>query len=182
MKNIHWLSLLFVSICIFACQNQEGSNSTSTNNEGEEVNTTLVLDSINNYVASVRNERDNLQKRGPLTVTRGDSTLEVTVYVEQGTPKLIYAQGANMDYQAYYYLKDRNLIFLEELGQEDKFYARMFYYSNDQLIEALEKVSSTREKLPDTRFKSVMKRRYPEQFGFRPIEAYKSAMSLLMGR
>lgn len=182
MKNTNWYFCLLLGILSWACQNQ-GDTEAGTSTKGEEkVNPAAVVETVNQYVSSVQDQRDDLQKRGPLTITRGDSILEVTVFVEGGDPKLIFAQGANMDYQGYYFLENRQLVQLEELGQDEKFYHRKFYYEKDKLVEALEKEANEREKLTNRRFKSVMKRRYPEAFGFRAIEAYTSAMNLLMGR
>ncbi len=178
-------TLLFaiaLSIAFYAC---EGSKNPEEVVQGQVENEAqaAVYSSINAYADSLESLRDSLQKKGPLTVTRGDTTLEVTVRYINNEPVLINAQAADGSYVAQYFLKDRQLLSLRETGRNGSMvYAREFYYENDRPIATLEKKAASFDQLPDEVYRTYKPEKPESDFRTLPVEAYKSAMNFIMGR
>lgn len=183
MKRIFYSTFIVLTLLTVACQ--------ETKKEPEQVVTEMVNEipekveiykDIRTYVDGIDATIDSLAKRGPLTVNRGEDIMEVTVYVDEGTPLLIYAQNATENYQARYYLKNRKLVCLEEEGQEGSFYQREFYYEPDRVLASMEKKAKTYEELATKNFKDYNSEDAANDFRLHHVEAFKSAMAFLMGQ
>lgn len=192
MKLMNYLfnkSLVFglfaFALLVTSCQGTKDPNVAVTNvMKRNNLNSKIpVYNNIRNYVNEINAAIQELESKGPVTVERDGQNYEVRVSFKDGEPVLIYVQTPLGNQQSWYYLENRKLIMLKELGREGPtYYENEFFYEEANLLAAISRTASKSKNLPERSFKEYKAEKDAYDFRVLPNDAFASAMEFLMGR
>lgn len=142
-----------------------------------------VYNSIREYTAEINNTIQELESRGPVTVERDGQNYEVRVSYKDGDPVMIYTQTPMGNQQTWFYLKNRELIMLRELGREGPvYYESEFFYEGEDFLVGITREAKESGNLPNRAFKKYEPEEGVVDYRILPNDAFASAMEFLMGR
>jgi len=188
MKKMVYQSMVvllgFVLILTSGCEGSTNPDEAALDQmDGEMTDKIPVYTDIRNYTNALDAQSAELEKKGPITVTRDGQNYEVSVSFKDGEPVIIHAQTPMGRLESWYYLENRRLVMLKESGRmDDTFFERQFFYEGDTLLSAIHRRAGQSGNLPDTRFKAYESPYGENDFRTMPADAFASAMEFLMGR
>lgn len=139
--------------------------------------------SIREYVSNINDSIQVLESKGPVTVEREGQNYEVRVSYKDGDPVLIYTQSPMGDLRSWYYLQNRELVMMRELGREGPiYYENEFFYEGENLLAAVSREAKESGKLSSRPFQEYQAEEGTYDFRMVPNDAFASAMEFLMGR
>ncbi len=166
MKNATVFALLLMALTLLTCQSDDAPGK-EVNEEAKAANPDLGVEGIvsaekresglysvreiNAFLDSIKMNYDSLLHKGPLTITRGDNNMEVTVSFVGYDPRIIHVQDDGMEHR--YYLKGKKVVALQELlFQENLVRENLFHYSDEELLSAQTRTAITQEELTNATF------------------------------
>ncbi len=176
--------LALITVLMMGCQGSSDPDEAAVDQMMKSQKEKLpVYTGIRNYVNGINTELQNIESKGPLSVSRGGETYEVRVSYKDGEPVVIYTQTPMGGQQAWYYLENRQLVMLKEIGRRGpKYYESQFFYQQDTLLAAIHREAGESQDLPERPFKEYEPSEGEKDFRTTPADAFASAMEFLMGR
>jgi hypothetical protein len=185
LRTSIWALVIF-SFSFFGCQSgvTDPDEAVTEVMKDNNLNSKIpVYRSIREYTSEINDTLQTLESKGPLTVERDGQNYEVRVSYMDGEPVLVYTQTPMGGVQSWYYLQNRELVMLRELGKEGPvYYESEFFYEGENLLAAITREAGSSEKLSASTFSEYQAEKGAYDFRVLPNDAFASAMEFLMGR
>jgi hypothetical protein len=185
LKTGIWILVAF-SFSLMSCQtgtpdaNEAGIEVMKDNSLNSKI---PVYNSIREYTQGINDSIQVLESKGPVTVEREGQNYEVRVSYIDGEPVLIYTQTPMGEIRSWYYLQNRELVMLRELGKKGPvYYESEFFYEGENLLAAISREAKQSEGLSSSAFQEYQPEDGTNDFRVLPNDAFASAMEFLMGR
>ena len=134
------------------------------------------------FITNIEETKDTMQQRGPISVNRDSTTIEVTGYMQEGQPVLVYAQYPAK--QEWYYLKNSKLVFMKEMiGGADSIspiVENQFFYNDSTLLGNRTRSAGSLDSLAKISFSEMIQ--VTSDYRFDPRKANESAINFIYGR
>ncbi len=173
-----------LTFLVFACQGSNNADEAAINMMMDGMKDKIpVFTNTKIYINTINEEIQQLESRGPLTVTRDGQNYEVRVSYKDGEPVLIHTQTPMGNQQSWYYLEHRKLVSLMEVGREGpNYFENQFFYQGDTLLAALHRQAKKSKDLGSKAFQEYESNVEGIDFRVLPADAFASAMEFLQGR
>jgi hypothetical protein len=133
-------------------------------------------------ISNIQETKDTMQQRGPLTVIRENANIEVTGYMRDDTPVLVYAQYPSK--QEWYFLKDQRVIMLKELifqmPDTSLVTENQFFYNATDLLGKRTRNAPGLDSLKNVSFKPL--ELAADDYRFQVDQANQSAIDFIYGK
>ncbi len=134
------------------------------------------------FITNVEEAKDTMQQRGPITVSRGGDSIEVTGYMHGSQPIMVYARYP--DKQEWYYLKESKLVFLKEMISastgSSTIVENHFFYNDSTLLGNRTRNAPSLDSLMKISFSAISEQ--AGDYRFDPKKANESAINFIYGR
>lgn len=149
-QNISWYLVLLLSIVFVACQNEAKVNDF----DETALDIPKSEEATLKYIADVEAFKDTMQQRGPLTVVRDSTSIEVTGYFDGDNAMLILAEFSQT--QLWHYFQGDNVVLLKEIKSDtfgrDTYTENQFFYNATQLLGQRTRIAPSLDSLSNSPF------------------------------
>ena len=172
---------LAMMVLICSCQTNEKQNETPDRlYELKDLPESLA--GIEEIVMDIEAKQDDLEERGPISITRGDDNWEIYAYYIDQSPALlraIYSGGEQV-----YFFFDRRIVRLHEFAnlENGNIEERVFSYTENDIVEAKARVAESRGALQDIPFSAYKSSYGDADFRLHVNQVNGSATSFIYGQ